>query len=90
LVDSLPRVVFHAAAEFGRWVASSRGTESSQGVESNGSAWAPAYLAGRVAARFGFDERAWQMLATMGPALAVSAVSVTDILDAIEMTLATP
>jgi len=90
LVDSLPRVVFHAAAEFGRWVASARGVAERSGVESNASAWAPAYLAGRVGARFGFDERAWQVLAALGPPLALSAASVTDILDAIEMTLVAP
>jgi len=51
-------------------------------------AWASTYLAQRVWDRFGETGRAWTTFVTLGPALAASGASLTEILDAIEMALA--
>ena len=89
LLDQCPAVVFYACERLGAWVTISDHSDPSH-VDQHFYAWAPAYLAHRLTARFGASEAAWRATATFGPAMAQEADTVTQILDAIETMLAQP
>ena len=90
LTDALPQAVFYAAERFGDWAAGppAGGGGVDAAVTTSRHAWASTYLAQRVWDRFGETGRAWTTFVTLGPALAASGASLTEILDAIEMALA--